>query len=48
MKIWLSNEFDGKIFQRIALESCPMVHLEGGPMTVTEGLSSNSPRRVVQ
>ena len=25
-----------KIFRRIALESCPTVHLEGGPMTVTE------------
>ena len=25
-----------KIFQRIALESCPTVHLEGGPMTVSE------------
>ena len=24
------------IFQRIALESCPTVHLEGGPMTVSE------------
>ena len=23
-----------KIFRRIALESCPTVHLEGGPMTV--------------
>ena len=25
-----------KIFQRIALESCPTVHLGGGPMTVSE------------
>ena len=25
-----------KIFQIIALESCPTVHLGGGPMTVSE------------
>ena len=25
-----------KIFRRIALESCPTVHLGGGPMTVLE------------
>ena len=25
-----------KIFRRIALESCPTVNLEGGPMTVSE------------
>ena len=25
-----------KIFRRIALESCPTVHLGGGPMTVSE------------
>ena len=25
-----------KIFRRIALESCPTVHLRGGPMTVSE------------
>ena len=25
-----------KIFQRISLESCPTVHLGGGPMTVSE------------
>ena len=25
-----------KIFRRIALESCLTVHLEGGPMTVSE------------
>ena len=25
-----------KIFQRIALESCPIVHLGGEPMTVSE------------
>ena len=25
-----------KIFQRIALESCPTVHLGGGPMTVSK------------
>ena len=25
-----------KVFQRIALESCPIVHLGGGPMTVSE------------
>ena len=25
-----------KIFQRIALESCPTFHLGGGPMTVSE------------
>ena len=25
-----------KIFRRIALESCPIVHLGGGPMTVLE------------
>ena len=25
-----------KIFRRIALESCPTVHLKGGPMTVSE------------
>ena len=25
-----------KIFRRIALESCPTVHLEGGPMTVSK------------
>ena len=25
-----------KIFQRIALESCPTVHLRGGPITVSE------------
>ena len=37
-----------KIFQRIALESCPTVHLGGEPLTVRKKLSSNSPRRVVQ
>ena len=25
-----------KIFRRIALESCPIVHLGGGPMTVSK------------
>ena len=25
-----------KIFRRIALESCPTVHLRGGPMTISE------------
>ena len=25
-----------KIFRRLALESCPTVHLGGGPMTVSE------------
>ena len=25
-----------KIFRRIALESCPTVHLGGGPMTISE------------
>ena len=25
-----------KIFRRIALESCPTVHFEGGPMTTSE------------
>ena len=25
-----------KVFRRIALESCPTVHLGGGPMTVSE------------
>ena len=25
-----------KIFRRIALESCPIVHLGGGPMTISE------------
>ena len=35
MKTWLSNEFDGKIFRRIALESCPTVHFGGEPMTVS-------------
>ena len=25
-----------KIFRRIALESCPTIHLGGGPMTVSE------------
>ena len=37
-----------KIFHGIALESCSIVHLGGGPMTVSEKLPSNSPRRVVQ
>ena len=32
----MSNEFNGKIFRRIALESCPTVHLGGGPITVSE------------
>ena len=36
-----------KIFRRLALESCPTVHLGGGPITVSEKLASNSPRRVV-
>ena len=36
MKNMLSNEFDGKIFRRISLESCPTVHLGGGPMTVSK------------
>ena len=31
-----------KIFRKIALESCPAVHLGGGPMTVSEKLTSNS------
>ena len=35
-KAWLSNEFDGKIFRRIALESCLKVHLGEGPMTVSD------------
>ena len=25
-----------KIFRRLALESCPTIHLGGGPMTVSE------------
>ena len=29
-----------KIFQRIALESCPIIHLGGGPMTVLENYSA--------
>ena len=29
-----------KIFRRIALESCPIVHLGGGPMTVSEDYPS--------
>ena len=29
-----------KIFQRIALESYPTVHLGGGPMTVSEDYSA--------
>ena len=37
-----------KIFRSIALESCPTVHLGGGPMTVSENYPTNSPRRVVQ
>ena len=37
-----------KIFRRIALESCPTVHLGGGPMTVFWRIPSNSPQRVVQ
>ena len=36
-----------KIFRRIALESCPTVHLGGGPMTISE-IPDNSSRRVVQ
>ena len=36
MKTWLPNEYDGKIFRRIALESCPTVHLGGGHMTVSK------------
>ena len=35
-KKWLLNEFQKKIFQRIALESYPTVHLGGRPMTVSE------------
>ena len=30
------KEISRKIFRRIALESCPTVHLGGGPMTVWE------------
>ena len=37
-----------KIFRRIVLESCPTVHLGGGPMTVSENYPANSPRWVVQ
>ena len=29
-------KFQRKIFRKIALESCPTVHLRGGPMTVSE------------
>ena len=36
MKTWLLNEFQRKIFRRIALESCPTVHIGGRPMTVSE------------
>ena len=36
MKTCLSNEFHGNIFQRIALKSCPTVHLGGGPMIFSE------------
>ena len=30
------NGISRKIFRRIALKSCPTVHLGGGPMTVLE------------
>ena len=30
------KEISRKIFRRIALESCPTVHLEGGPMAISE------------
>ena len=36
----MKNEFDGKIFRIIALESCPIIHLGGWPMTVSESYSA--------
>ena len=54
-KMWLLNEFQRKIFRRIALESFPTVHFEGRPMTVSEnypvihigGLSNRFHRKLV-
>ena len=40
-------EFYQKIVRRIALESCPTVHVGGCPMDCFGELSNNSPRRVV-
>ena len=36
-----------KIFRRIALESCPTVHLGGGPMTVSENYPTIHLRKIV-
>ena len=40
-------KFYRKIVQRIALKSCPVVHVEGCLMECFGELSNNSPRRVV-
>ena len=34
------KEISRKIFRKIALESCPTIHLRGGPMTVSENYSA--------
>ena len=43
----VKRKFYRKIVQRMALESCPTVHVGGCPMDCLGKLSNNSPRRVV-
>ena len=43
----VKRKFYRKIVRRIALESCPTVHVGGCPMDYFGELSNNSPRRVV-